>query len=246
MPDKQPWGRFQDTFVETRRQALQRCLTKITSHPILQLDPDLRLFLESDSFSVEAKNRRLEIVPEKTGLLANWTGPRYFEQDDWFDSRKSFLEGLESQLKGLSKSIESASKSRLELSVTMGDYAASMTDLAESDLGSGMCAALARLSDLARQEKEVHEEQAKGDVMTLLNMADEYVRFIGSVRLAFAARIRAFHHWQNMEKEVGRMRSTREKLRQQGKLGDRVNSSLGEINDVRLNYPFTLMSWWFP
>jgi len=82
--------------------------------------------------------------------------------------------------------------------------------------------------------------------MTLLNMADEYVRFIGSVRLAFAARIRAFHHWQNMEKEVGRMRSTREKLRQQGKLGDRVNSSLGEINDVRLNYPFTLMSWWFP
>jgi len=238
MPDKQPWGRFQDTFVETRRQALQRCLTKITSHPILQLDPDLRLFLESDSFSVEAKNRRLEIVPEKTGLLANWTGPRYFEQDDWFDSRKSFLEGLESQLKGLSKSIESASKSRLELSVTMGDYAASMTDLAESDLGSGMCAALARLSDLARQEKEVHEEQAKGDVMTLLNMADEYVRFIGSVRLAFAARIRAFHHWQNMEKEVGRMKSTREKLRQQGKLGDRVNSSLGEINDVRLNLPF--------
>jgi sorting nexin-1/2 len=174
----------------------------------------------------------LEAVPEKTGILAGWTGPRYFEQDDWFDSRKNFLDALESQLKGLSKSIESASKARLELAVQMGDYAISMTDLGESDLGSAMCAALARLSDLAKREKEVHEEQAKGDVMTLLNMSDEYVRFIGSVRLAFAARIKAYHHWQNMEKEVGRMKATREKLRQQGRLGDRVNSSLGEINEV--------------
>jgi hypothetical protein len=38
-----------------------------------------------------------------------------------------------------------------------------------------------------------------------------------------------------MEKEVGKMKYTREKLRQQGKLGDRVNSSLSEINDV--SYP---------
>jgi sorting nexin-1/2 len=232
MPDKQPWGRFQDQFIETRRQALQRCLTKVTSHPVLQLDPDLRLFLESDQFAIEAKSRKLEVIPEKTGLLANWTGPKYFEQDDWFDSRKNFLEALESQLKGLSKSIESASKARLELAVSMGDFAATTTDLAESDLGSAMCAALARLADLARQEKEVHEDQAKGDVMTLLNMSDEYVRFIGSVRLAFAARIRAYHQWQNMEKEVGRMKYTREKLRQQGKLGDRTHSSLGEINEV--------------
>jgi sorting nexin-1/2 len=190
------------------------------------------LFLESDQFALEARSRKLEVMPEKTGILANWTGPRYFEQDDWFDSRKNFLEALESQLKGLSKSIETASKARLELAVSMGDFAASTTDLAESDLGSAMCAALARLADLARQEKEVHEEQAKGDVMTLLNMSDEYVRFIGSVRLAFAARIRAYHHWQNMEKETGRMKQTREKLRQQGKLGDRAHSSLGEISEV--------------
>lgn len=232
MPDKQPFGRFQDQFIETRRQALQRCLTKITSHPILQLDPDLRMFLESDSFATESKSRRLEVHPEKTGLLANWTGPRYFEQDDWFESRKNFLEALESQLKGLSKSIEGASKARLEMAITMGDYADSMSALADSDLGSAMCAALARLSDLARHEKEVNEEQAKGDVMHLLNMADEYVRFIGSVRLAFAARIKAYHHWQGMEKEVGRMKTMREKMRQQGKLGDRVQSSLAEINEV--------------
>jgi hypothetical protein len=41
-----------------------------------------------------------------------------------------------------------------------------------------------------------------------------------------------------MEKEVGKMKYQREKLRQQGRLGDRVNSSLSEINDVsRISLP---------
>jgi sorting nexin-1/2 len=233
VPDKHPFGRFQDQFIETRRLALQRCLGKITSHPVLQLDPDLRMFLESDNFAMESKNRRPE-TPDKQGqgLLAGWTGPKYTEQDDWFDSRKVFLDSLESQLKALSKSIEGASKARLEMAISMGDFADGITALAESDLGSAMCAALARLADLSRREKETNEDQAKDEVVQLLNMADEYVRFIGSVRLAFASRIKAYHSWQALEKEVVRLRQTREKLRQQGKLGDRVQSSLAEIVDV--------------
>ncbi|GFZ45014.1 hypothetical protein JCM24511_02740 [Saitozyma sp. JCM 24511] len=233
VPDKHPFGRFQDQFIETRRLALQRCLGKITSHPVLQLDPDLRMFLESDNFAMESKNRRPE-TPDKQGqgLLAGWTGPKYTEQDDWFDSRKVFLDSLESQLKALSKSIEGASKARLEMAISMGDFADGITALAESDLGSAMCAALARLADLSRREKETNEDQAKDEVVHLLNMADEYVRFIGSVRLAFASRIKAYHTWQGLEKEVVRLRQTREKLRQQGKLGDRVQSSLAEIVDV--------------
>ena len=232
MPDKHPFGRFQDQFIETRRLALQRCLTKLTSHPILQLDPDLRLFLESDAFAIEAKNRRIEVLPEKQGLLAGWTGPKYIEQDDWFDSRRAFLDNLESQLKSLSKAIETASKSRLDMAMSMGEFADSIKALAESDLGSAMCAALARLADLSRREKESNEEQAKSDVIHLLNMADEYVRFIASVRLAFASRIKTYQTWQHLEKEVLRLRSVREKLRQSGKLGDRTASSLGEIGEV--------------
>lgn len=238
VPDKHPFGRFRDQFIETRRLALQRCLTRVTSHPVLQLDPDLRLFLESDAFAIEAKNRRAETPPDKQGLLAGWTGPKYVEQDDWFDSRKVFLDNLESQLKSLSKSIETASKNRLDMATGMGDFADSMTALAESDLGSAMCAALARLADLALREKESNEEQAKSDVIHLLNMADEYVRFIGSVRLAFASRIKAYQNWQNLEKEVVRLRSVREKSRQAGKLGDRTSSSLTEIGEVSIKLLF--------
>lgn len=106
VPDKHPFGgfaiasnadltgRFQDQFVETRRLALERCLRKMCAHPVLQLDPDLKLFLESDSFSMDVsdralpaltlqiKQRKLEMTQEKQGYLASWTGPKYFEQDE--------------------------------------------------------------------------------------------------------------------------------------------------------------------
>ena len=230
VPDKHAFGRFQDTFIETRRLALERCLTKITSHPVLQLDPDLRLFLESDQFASEAKSRKAEHAPEKSaGLLSGWTGSRFVEQDEWFDSRRAFLDSLEAQLRGLSKSIEVASRSRLEMSSVLGDYATTITALQDSDLGSAMSSALARLADLAHREKEVNEENAKAEVVYLLNLSDEYVRFISSVRLAFASRIKCYEKWQAQEKEVNRLRSAREKLRQQGKLGDRATATLAEI-----------------
>lgn len=46
-------GRFQDEFVESRRIALERCLRKIVAHPMLYGDPDLKVFLESESFNID-------------------------------------------------------------------------------------------------------------------------------------------------------------------------------------------------
>ncbi|ORX37263.1 Vps5 C terminal like-domain-containing protein [Kockovaella imperatae] len=233
MPDKHPFGRFQDTFIENRRMALERCLTKITLHPVLQLDPDLRMFLESDSFAVEAKNR--PAPSSEKGLLASWTGPKYVEQDDWFDSRKAFLDSLESQLKALSKSIDQASKNRLEVANSMQDFATSMSYLSDSDLGTTMCAALGKLGDLAAREKVANEDLATAEVVNLLNLSDEYLRFINSVRLAFASRIKCFQRWQEKEKETNRLKGNREKLRQQGKLGDQANQTLAQIGEVSLS-----------
>jgi sorting nexin-1/2 len=88
------------------------------------------------------------------------------------------------------------------------------------------------LSDLARREKENNEEQAKADVVDLLNLADEYVRFIGSVRGAFAGRVKSYMTWQAGEKEVGRLKVNRERLRQQNRLGERGPATLAEINEV--------------
>lgn len=48
-----PFGRFAEGFIESRRLALNKCIQKIATHPRLAKDPDLRLFLESDSFAMD-------------------------------------------------------------------------------------------------------------------------------------------------------------------------------------------------
>ena len=55
MPEKSAMGRFGSDFVENRRSALQAALMKMVSHPMLVGDPDLRLFLESDSLSNDVR-----------------------------------------------------------------------------------------------------------------------------------------------------------------------------------------------
>ena len=53
LPEKNTFNRFDDQFVKQRRSALEKCIQKTANHPILGKDPDLRLFLESDTFSLD-------------------------------------------------------------------------------------------------------------------------------------------------------------------------------------------------
>jgi hypothetical protein len=56
--------------------------------------------------------------------------------------------------------------------------------LAESDLSLALSQVLHRFSQLSEEERSLHENQAKMDVVRLLNVADEQLRLIGSVRVS--------------------------------------------------------------
>jgi sorting nexin-1/2 len=106
-PEKNTFGRFDDSFVQQRRLALEKCIQKTANHPILGKDPDLKMFLESDSFSMDVsslnnpyvslfscsnlcimqiKHRKAEIAHERGGLMASIgqtiVGPRFYETDE--------------------------------------------------------------------------------------------------------------------------------------------------------------------
>ncbi|KAJ9115493.1 hypothetical protein QFC22_005251 [Naganishia vaughanmartiniae] len=240
VPDKQISGRFEDQFVETRRAALEKCLNKIANHPVLALDPDLRLFLESEAFEYEVKHRKHEASQSQDGgkgLLASLGGsiggPRFIEKDDWFEQKKAFLDSLESQMKGLIKSVEAASKHRLDLATTIADFSGTITALSESDLSMDLSQALQRFAGLINREKEREEGQAKMDVVKLLSTADEYLRWIGSVRMAFAGRIKSYHAWQQAESDSRRLKTTHEKLRRAGKIAhERLPLAIAEIHEA--------------
>ena len=86
-PEKQAVGRFQADFVESRRAALERMLNRTAAHPILQHDGDLKLFLESESFNVDIKNKERKDVglTESKGMfggMLSGSSGKFIEHDD--------------------------------------------------------------------------------------------------------------------------------------------------------------------
>lgn len=88
-PEKQAVGRFDTNFVESRRAALERMLNKIAAHPILQHDGDLKIFLESETFSIDVKNKenREPDLGQHKGMFSSFGinvggGAKFVEHDD--------------------------------------------------------------------------------------------------------------------------------------------------------------------
>ncbi|KAJ8586745.1 Vps5-domain-containing protein [Rhizopogon salebrosus TDB-379] len=236
-PGKNPFGRFDETFVQQRRMALEKCIQKIANHPVLAKDPDLKLFLESDTFSLDIKHRKAEISHERGGLMASigqtLAGPRFHETDEWFDKQRAYLDGLESQLRGLVKSIEVVAKQRAELAVATGEFATAIADLSLSDIGKQLQQSLDAMADVERMTEEFQNIQSQQDIMTLLATADEYSRLINSVRMAFNSRTRTYTAWQNADADVRRVKQNHERLRAQGRLPtDRISHTVAQISEV--------------
>lgn len=89
-PEKQAVGRFDTNFVESRRSALERMLNKTAAHPVLQHDGDLKLFLESDSFTMDIKHKERKdpgLGEPKSGIMSSiglsvGGGGKFVEHDD--------------------------------------------------------------------------------------------------------------------------------------------------------------------
>ncbi|KAF8074841.1 Vps5 C terminal like-domain-containing protein [Lyophyllum atratum] len=237
VPEKNPFGRFDDHFVRQRRFALEKCIQKIANHPVLGKDADLRLFLESDTFSLDIKHRKAEIAHERGGVLASIgqavAGPRFYETDEWFDRQKAYLDSLEAQLRGLVKAIEAVARQRSELAVSTGEFAQTVTDLSASDVGKQLSHSLAGLADVERKAQDIQASQSEQDMVTLMGTVDEYARLINSVRLAFSSRIRTYHAWKTADSDLLRTKQTHEKNRAQGRIpSERLGYSLSQIAEA--------------
>ncbi|EJD47925.1 Vps5-domain-containing protein [Auricularia subglabra TFB-10046 SS5] len=233
VPEKHPFGRFEDTFVEQRRIGLNKCIQKIANHPLLGEDPDLKLFLESDNFALEVKHRK----DERAGLLSTigstLTGNKFYETDEWLEGRKSYLDGLEQQLRGLAKAIDIVSKEHAQVAGTILEFADAIAQLGASDLSKHLSHLLGVLADVSRTSAGLHTEQARDDVATLMATVNEYARLTNSVRMAYASRVRSHAAWQRAEATARRVKLNHEEARRQGRIApDRVAFALAEIAEA--------------
>ncbi|KAF2837831.1 Vps5-domain-containing protein [Patellaria atrata CBS 101060] len=239
-PEKQAVGRFDAEFVESRRQACERMLNKAAAHPILQHDGDLKLFLESEAFTVDIKHKERKDpgLVESKGMFGSigisvGSGGKFIEHDDWFHDRKVYLDALETQLKALLKATDTVVAQRKGLAEACGDFSASLHALAVVELSPSLSGPLDGLSEVQLRIRELYERQAQQDVLTLGIVLDEYIRLIGSVKMAFQQRQKAYHSWHAAESELQKRKATQDKLLRQGRSQqDRLNQLSADVSDA--------------
>ncbi|GAA5911460.1 uncharacterized protein JCM6883_005763 [Sporobolomyces salmoneus] len=228
MPEKHVMGRFGTDFIENRRLGLQAALTKIVAHPMLVGDPDLRLFLESDTFHIDIKQRKIDTSHESKGFLANLSssisGPKFVEFDEYFENRRHALDTFETQLRSLLTSLSVAAKARSVLQASFADLQASFLALAESDLSTQLRKLFNEAASLQKRLYDLSEAQAVSDeqIGGLVSVAESYARMCASARGVFGARIKAYHTWQTADSRLRKAQAEHEK----GKRSGRTHSEL--------------------
>ena len=214
-------------------------LNKVTAHPILQHDSDLKIFLESDAFNVDIKHREHKEpgLGENKGMfssfgLGNSGGQKFIEHDDWFHDRKIYLDALENQLRALLKAMEGVIAQRRALAEAAGELSQSLHSLSTVEIAPSLSGPLEGLSDIQLRIRELYERQAQQDVLTLGNTIDEYIRLIGSVKMAFQQRQKSYHTWHAAEAELAKRKTTQDKLMRSGKSQqDRLNQLQADVSD---------------
>ncbi|KAF2214557.1 hypothetical protein CERZMDRAFT_57066 [Cercospora zeae-maydis SCOH1-5] len=239
-PEKQAMGRFDQNFIESRRQALERMINKIASHPILQMDGDLKTFLESEQFSVAIKHSGKDPLlggTESKGIMSSIglggsSGGKFIEHDDWFHDRRVYLDALENQLKALQKSTDTVVAQRKGLAESCADFSLSLHNLAAVELSPSLSGPLDALGDLQLRIQELYQRQAMQDVLTLGIVIDEYIRLIGSVKKAFEQRQKAFHSWHSAEAKLADIKKQQDKLLRAGRTQqDRLGQMQADVAD---------------
>lgn len=252
-PEKQAVGRFDVEFVESRRQALERMLNKIAAHPILQNDGDLKLFLESESFEIDKRNKERKDplgVAGESGAKSMFSsigigagsGGKFIEHDDWFHDRRIYLDALEVQLKALDKAVVTVVGQRKGLAESAAELSSSLHSLAAVELSPTLSGPLDGLSEIHLRIRDVYDRQAQQDILTMGIVIDEYIRLISSIKKAFEQRQKAYHAWHSAESELVKRKNAQDKLLRQGRsqqdriagVGAEVQEAERRVNSARL------------
>ncbi|KAA8913064.1 hypothetical protein TRICI_003289 [Trichomonascus ciferrii] len=250
-PEKQAIGRFNEDFVETRRAALENMLNKMAAHPTLQRDEDFKLFLQSDNFAHDVKNKSsnsaddlLEAstansaAPAKSGgggFMSSLGGAfsftgKYVETNEWFIDKKQYLDSLESQLKSLAKALDIVVTQRRELSDAANEFAGALDALSNVEISKSSSELLGQFSQAQYRIKDLYARQCMQDILSLATTLDEYIRLIGSIRSVFSQRQKLYFNTQSAEQELNKRRQHLDKLHRQGKtLQDKISALQEEV-----------------
>jgi sorting nexin-1/2 len=113
------------------------------------------------------------------------------------------------------------------------DFSVSLHAFSQVELSPLLSGPLEGLSDVQSRVRELYERQAQQDSLTLGIVIDEYIRLIGSIKMAFGQRQKAYYAWHSAENALAKLKSTQEKLLRAGRTQqDRLSQMQADVADA--------------
>ena len=227
----------QSEFIEKRRAALERYLTRTATHSVLRNDPDFREFLElntelpkaNQTSTLSGKNV-MKMFSKMGDKVSSYT-TKMEEPDSWFEEKTNMIDNLESQLNKLLYSTEALVGFRKTLAGQTYSVSKSITALGHAEEDTKLSAALDQLGDVFMEIQKVHDQQSKDDLFLLSELVHDYLGLVAAIKDALAERVKAWQHWQAVTKDLNRKREYKVKLEVSGK-ADKLAELKAQISET--------------
>lgn len=241
-PQNDPNTGLSMEFLENRRAALERYLSRTAQHPILCVDSDFINFLESDQDLPRAvgtaalSGAGVMRLFNKMGETVNKITYKMDENDPWFEDKITEVENLDMHMQKLHAAIKALVGHRRELAALTGGVAKSAAMLSTCEEHTGLSRALSQLADVEEKVELLRSEQANSDLYILSETIRDYIGLFGAIKEVFHERVKVFQNWQHAQMQLTKKRENKAKLELAGR-NEKLDQAQREVEEVSLN-PF--------
>lgn len=258
-PAKQTYiGRFNESFIENRRLSLEKMLNKISNILVLSNDDDFIMFLTSEDFTNESKERErisgsgaslqnndsLDNENNLTDTTADTSSSnngfmssifsmsnKIDEPDEYFDSKKHYIENLEVNLKNFYQAIELIINQRIDIVNIIEQVSITVEELANIEISKKTSELLLAFNDIQIKLKDNLDRINLQDHLTLGFTIEEYLRIIGSIKFIFDQRLKIYQSYQNYLTDLTKKKSQLSKSKLKNQI-DKVNQLNFEVDKL--------------
>ncbi|GAB1606160.1 sorting nexin-2-like isoform X1 [Argonauta hians] len=223
-------------FIERRRLALQRFLSRTSAHPVLRVDPDFRDFLEKDGDLPRATSTSalsgagvLRLF-HRVGDAVEKITYKMDETDEWFEEKQQQVEALDTQLQKLHRSVENLVQQRRDLCLSTGQFAKSAAMLGNAEEHTALSRALSQLAETEEKVEVLHKDQADQDYYVISELLKDYINLLQSVKDVFHERVKCYKNWKDAEVMLARKRENKARLEMAHKT-DKLSQAQQEITE---------------
>lgn len=217
LPEKQPVGRFDPSFVEDRRSNLERFLRRVAVHPECADAKCLDTFLRADDITFQAAKqvKGEAVLANSTMNFAQHSGSsmmgmkpkadnsfkRWFAEaktsisgdlvrspdDDLFEEIHRYVHGLDTQMKNVSQQATGLVRKGKEIANGLFEFGLAFNLLGQSE-ADALGDALGKVGETADRLSVLSADHADKEMNQFENPLQDYIKTIHSVKLALQRR----------------------------------------------------------